>query len=399
MIEPKIRGFICTTAHPEGCSAHVESQINAISQQSNIQGCKSALIIGSSTGYGLASRIMALECNAATIGVCFEKPASGKRTASAGWYNTAAFEKFSNDRGIYAGTINGDAFSSEIKAQTIELIKDKMGTVDCVIYSLASPKRVDPLTGETYSSSLKTTGDNFKSFTVDPIKEILSTVEVTPASEEEIAETVKVMGGEDWKLWMDALREAGVLAPDAISLAYSYVGPTLTYPIYREGTIGYAKKDLEKTAKLITQDLAELGGKAYVSVNKAVVTQASSAIPVVPLYMSILFKVMKEKNLHEDCIEQIYRLFTEKLYGKDGVVTDENDLIRLDDWEMREDVQAEVTEIWNSISEDNFQELVDLQCYQDRFYQLFGFHLDGIDYTKEVDPHVAIPSIKLCETT
>lgn len=400
IIQPKVRGFICTTAHPVGCEANVVDQTNYVLQKDRIAGCKNILVIGSSTGYGLASRIVAsFSCGANTLGVCFEKPAGGKRTASAGWYNTAAFEKLAGDHGQFAATINGDAFSTEIKQQTIELIKEKMGTIDCVIYSLASPKRVDPSSGEVYSSALKTVGEPFHSLSVDPIKGSLSHVDVEPASEDEIASTVKVMGGEDWQLWMDALLDAEVLSHNVITLAYSYVGPELTYPIYREGTIGYAKKDLEKTAASIQDDLAQLEGHAYISVNKAVVTQASSAIPVVPLYMSILFKVMKEKNLHEGCIEQIYRLFSEKIYGDHGVVTDDLGLVRIDDWEMHPDVQAEVAQIWEAIDQDNLHALSDLQCYQNSFYQLFGFHLGEIDYDKDVEANVPIPSIELCKTT
>lgn len=395
IIHPKVRGFICTTAHPQGCEVNVAEQINYTSEHGNITGCKNALIIGSSTGYGLSSRIVAsFACGANTVGVCFERPSAGKRTASAGWYNTAAFEKLAKEKGYKAATINGDAYSDEVKQQTIDVIKKNFGKIDLVIYSLASPKRTDPKTGEVYNSCLKTIGENYHSKSLDPINGELTEAEVEPASDAEIAATVKVMGGEDWQMWMDALRQADVLAPGVITLAYSYVGPKLTYPIYREGTIGHAKLHLEKTADNIQQCLTELNGQAFVSVNKAVVTQASSAIPIVPLYMSILFKVMKEKNNHEGTIEQIYRMFRDFIYTNDEIPVDAERRIRLDDWEMRDDVQNDVAHVWNVIDKTNMDELMDLDGYQQDFYNLFGFGLDGIDYDAEVDPSVAIPSLE-----
>ena len=397
-IEPKIRGFICTTAHPKGCAQHVQEQVSYVREKANINGPSKVLIIGCSTGYGLASRIVAsFSCNADTVGVCFEKAASGKRTASAGWYNTAAFEKLATQHGVQALTLNGDAFSHELKQQTVHTIKQHLGSVDLVIYSLASPKRVDPDTGQVYHSVLKTTGGTYCAKTVDPIRGTLSDVAVEPATEDEIEQTIQVMGGQDWQLWMKALAEGDVLSENCITVAYSYVGPELTYPIYRQGTIGKAKEDLEKTAAQLTEQLAPINGKAYVAVNKAVVTQASAAIPVVPLYMSILLQVMKELDCHEDCVQQIYRLFADCLYQGNTVPIDTAGRIRIDDWEMRKDVQQQVEKIWQLVDQENLLEHADLEEYQTRFYQLFGFEFPEIDYQQEVDVDVAIPSLEAVE--
>lgn len=397
LIQPKVRGFICTTAHPEGCAQHVAEQIQYVKQHHPIiNGPKKVLIIGASTGFGLASRITAaFGAGAQTIGVFFEKEAEGKRTASAGWYNTAAFEKAAHQAGLYAKSINGDAFSDEIKAKTIELIQqDWHGEVDLIIYSLASPRRRHPVSGEVFSSVLKPLGKTFTGKTVDVMNGIVSNVSIEPATTEEIEQTVAVMGGEDWQMWIDALAAAKLLAKGATTVAYSYIGPELTFPIYREGTIGRAKADLEKTAKILDKKLASIDGHAYVSVNKALVTQASAAIPVVPLYVSILFKIMKAKNLHEDTIEQMYRLFAERLYTKDKkVAVDTDGLIRIDDYEMRPDVQAEVAKIWQSINSDNIASLADLAGYRHDFYKLFGFEMAGVDYTAETNPEVMIPSL------
>lgn len=392
IVEPKIRGFICTTAHPKGCAKIVENEINYVKKLGKFNGCKKALIIGSSTGYGLATRISAAYgCGAATIGVAFEKAAMGTRTASAGWYNTAAFEKAAEKDGLYAKSIMGDAFSDEIKEKTIELIKKDLGKVDLVIYSLAAPRRTAP-DGTTYSSVIKPVGCDYSSKTIDMRSHELATASVNAATDEEVANTVKVMGGEDWKLWIDALLKAGVLDENAVTLAYSYIGPVVTHAIYTDGSIGHAKKDLEKSAAEITEKLADIGGKAYISVNKAVVTQASSAIPAVPLYTSILFKVMKEKGIHEGCIEQMRRMLAEKLYAEKPV-TDDCNRLRLDDWELRDDVQKEVSDIWDKVDETNFKALTDLDGYWNDFNLLFGFGADGVDYSEDVDVDVKIDGL------
>lgn len=384
IIEPKVRGFICTTAHPEGCKENVARQISYIKKLGKAQGPKKVLIIGASTGYGLASRIAATyACDASTIGVMFEKPASDRRTATPGWYNTVAFEEFANQDGYYAKSINGDAFSKEIKDQTIALIKEALGKVDMVIYSLAAPRRTMP-DGTIYNSTLKTVGCNFTNKSLNLNNYTISEATIGPATEDEIQSTIKVMGGEDWKDWITALTEADVIEDNAITIAYSYIGPELTYPVYYNGTIGLAKKHLSKTANEITKDFGTKRIKAYVSVNKALVTQASSAIPIVPLYIAILYKVMKEMGNHEGCIEQIGRLFHEK-HTNGAYLVDDEDRIRLDDYEMHEDVQAKVMELWNHVTTDNVSELADLEGYQEDFYHMFGFRYDNIDYAKDVE--------------
>jgi enoyl-[acyl-carrier protein] reductase/trans-2-enoyl-CoA reductase (NAD+) len=401
-IQPKVRGFICTTAHPQGCAAQVQQQIDYVSSQSAdwdlavTKRPQNVLVIGSSTGYGLASRIVpTFAAGAKTIGVCFEKPAQGKRTASAGWYNTAAFEQAASAQGHYAKTLNGDAFSDQIKQQTIDLIKQDWGTgsVDLVIYSLASPRRLHPRTGVNHQSVLKPVGKPFHSKTIDAMAGVVQEISLEPATQEEIDHTVAVMGGEDWRYWLEALMAAKVLAPNVVTLAYSYIGPQLTYPIYRQGTIGRAKSDLEQTATLLDKKLAPLQGKAYVSINKALVTQASSAIPVVPLYLSLLYRVMKDKQCHEGCIEQIQRLFSQRLYTSDPITTDEQGRIRIDDWEMRTDIQAEVEELFTQVNTENLADISDLAGYQQDFYRLFGFSVAGIDYSKDSVTEVAIPSL------
>jgi enoyl-[acyl-carrier protein] reductase/trans-2-enoyl-CoA reductase (NAD+) len=393
IVKPKFKGFICTTAHPVGCTQHVKEQMEYAKRQPAIHGPKRVLVIGSSTGYGLASRIVsAFSAGAATIGVCFEKPATGKRTATAGWYNTAAFEKAAQAEGLYAKTVNGDAFSHEVKQQVIDLIKQDWGQVDLFVYSLASPKRVHPTTGETFSSVIKPIGKPFTNKTVDFHTGKVSEITIDPATEEEIAHTIAVMGGEDWKMWIDTLQEADLLAPGATTIAYSYIGPGITHAVYREGTIGRAKDHLEETAGQLQQQLQDLGGRAYISVNKALVTQSSSAIPVVPLYMSLLFKVMKEKDLHEGCIEQMQRLFADRLYASETPV-DEAGRIRMDDWEMKDEIQETVTRLWHEVDTDNIEQLSDIVGYRTDFFRLFGFHYDGIDYEQDVEPDVGIPSL------
>lgn len=384
VVEPKVRGFICVTAHPEGCKENVRRQIEYAKQQEKKKCPKKVLVIGCSTGYGLASRISAAYIgNAATLGIMFEKESNGKRTATPGLYNTRAFEEFAAKDGLYAKTINGDAFSKEVKEETIKIIKEDLGKVDMVVYSLAAPRRT-MADGTVYQSTLKTTEKDFteKSWNVDT--DVISQVTITPATPEEVEGTVKVMGGEDWIDWMDALKAADVLEDNAVTVAYSYIGPELTYPVYNNGTIGMAKKHLFESSKKITEKYENAGIKAHVSVNKALVTQASSAIPIVPLYFALLYKVMKEKNLHEGCIEQMCRLFTEKLFVENPV-TDENGQIRLDDWEMREDVQTEVMGLWAQVNSDNIREIADVDGYWEDFYHLFGFKFDNVDYTQDVE--------------
>lgn len=397
VIKPKFRGFICTTAHPAGCAHHVRQQIEYVKSQKPVQGPKNVLVIGASTGYGLASRITAtFGSGAKTIGVFFERPAANNRTATAGWYNTATFEQAASEAGYYAKSVNGDAFSNEIKRQTIDLIKQDLGQVDLVVYSLASPRRVDPETGEVYSSVIKPVGEPFSNKTVDFHSAAVTDVTIEPASEQEIEHTIKVMGGEDWELWMNALQEAGVLAEGAVTVAYSYIGPEITHSIYKAGTIGLAKDHLEASAGRIREQLQALGGRAYISVNKALVTQSSSAIPVVPLYISLLYKVMKEKNLHEGCIEQMYRLFAERLYSESTSV-DDRGRIRIDDWEMREDVQEAVLALWNQVDSDNIRSISDIEGFRVEFFNLFGFEFPEISYEDEVEAEVSIPSIAVAE--
>ena len=393
IISPKIRGFICTTAHPEGCAAHVQEQIDYVRSKPPLANCpKRVLVVGSSTGYGLASRIVpAFGGGASTIGVFFEREGTEGKTATAGWYNSAAFENAAAKEGLYARSFNGDAFSAEMKTQVIDAIKADLGQVDMIIYSLASPRRTDPVTGEVYKSVLKPTGVTYTNKNLNTDKKEIETVTIEPANADEIAQTVKVMGGEDWKLWIDAMQEAGVLADGFKTVAYSYIGPELTWAIYTDGTIGRAKLHLEETAK--EMNAAFGAGTAVVSVNKALVTQASSAIPVVPLYISILYKIMKAKGLHEGCIEQIHRLFSDH-YGADGGPQfDDKGRVRIDDWEMRPEVQAEIESIWAGVTTETIDDVSDFEGYQKEFYRLFGFGLSGVDYAAETDPVRPVPSL------
>ena len=395
IIEPRMRGFICTTAHPDGAAENVKQQIEYVKSKGKIDGPKRVLVIGASTGFGLASRITsAFGSDASTIGVFFEKPPMEGKTASAGWYNSAAFEKEATKVGLYAESINGDAFSDEIKDQTLALIKEDLGQVDLIIYSLASPVRTHPKTGVTHRSVLKPIGEKFTNNTVDFHTGKVSEVSIEPCSGDDIENTVIVMGGEDWKMWMNALKKENLLAEGATTVAYSYIGSSLTEAVYRNGTIGKAKDNLEATAFTITNELSDIGGKAYVSVNKALVTQASSAIPVIPLYISLLYKTMKAKGIHEGCIEQIQRLFQDCLFSGKDVPVDEQGRIRIDDWEMRDDVQAEVEKLWNEVNTENLSKLGDLEGYRKEFYQLFGFDFKGVDYSKDTDEMILINSIK-----
>lgn len=383
------------TAHPAGCARHVANQIQVVRDRGPIEGGpKRVLVLGSSTGYGLASRIAAaFGSGAATIGVFFERPGTEGKPATAGWYNSAAFETEARAAGLYARSFNGDAFSDEMKSEVIAAIKADLGSVDAVIYSLASPRRTHPKTGENFKSVLKPVGAPFTAKNLNTDRKQVDTVTIEPAEEDDVRQTVAVMGGEDWEMWLDALAEAGVLAEGVKTVAYSYIGPEVTWPVYRHGTIGKAKEDLERASAALNQRLASIGGKAWVAVNKAVVTQASSAIPVVPLYISLLFKVMKAAGNHEDCIEQMDRLFRDFLYAKDAPAVDEAGRIRVDDWEMGETIQTEVMHRWDIVETSNLEELGDFSGYQENFLRLFGFGLAGVDYDADVDPVVEMPSL------
>lgn len=386
VIQPKVRGFICTNAHPQGCAANVREQIDYIKSQPAIEnGPRNVLVVGASTGYGLASRIAAaFGSGANTLGVFFEKPPTESRTASAGYYNSAAFEEEAHKAGLYAKSINGDAFSDEIKARAIDMIKADMGQVDLVVYSLASPRRTDPKTGELHSSVLKPIGKSYTARNLNTDKLTIGDITLEPASEAEIAATVKVMGGEDWELWMQALGEAGVLAEGCKTVAYTYIGEKLTWPIYGHATIGKAKEDLDRAARAISAD-----GKAdaHVAVLKALVTQSSSAIPVMPLYISLVYKVMKEEGTHEGCIEQLYRLYTEGLYT-DAPRLDDANRLRMDDKELRPETQAKIEKLWPEVTEENLFQLSDYKGYQADFLKLFGFGVKGVDYDADTSPMV-----------
>ncbi|MES2239262.1 MAG: enoyl-ACP reductase FabV [Bacteroidota bacterium] len=394
IIEPRMRGFICLTAQPAGCEQSVKNQIEYVKSKGAIDGAKKVLVIGASTGFGLASRISsAFGSDAATIGVFFEKPPVAGKTASPGWYNSAAFEKEAKKAGLYAKSINGDAFSNEVKRQTLDLIKADLGQVDLIIYSLASPVRTNPNTGVLHRSVLKPIGNTFTNKTVDFHTGKVSEVTIEPCSGDDIENTIAVMGGEDWAMWIDALKAENLLAPGATTVAYSYIGPSVTEAVYRKGTIGRAKDDLEATAFTISDSLADINGKAFVSVNKALVTQASSAIPVIPLYISLLYKIMKAEGIHEGCIEQIQRLYQQRLFTGGEVPVDEKGRIRIDDWEMREDVQAQVAQLWEQADTENLAEIGDLEGYRKDFYNLFGFDLAGVDYKADTDEMVQVESI------
>ncbi len=395
IVAPKIRGFICTTAHPTGCAKHVAEQIAVVKSRGPIaNGPKKVLVVGSSTGYGLSSRIAAaFGSGAATIGVFFEKPGEAERCGTAGWYNSAAFETEAKAAGLYARSFNGDAFSDAMKATVIEAIKADLGQVDCVIYSLASPRRTHPKTGEVFKSVLKPIGSaSYTNKNLNTGNGVVNEVTIEPANEDEIAQTVAVMGGEDWEMWIDALQSAGVLAEGVQTVAYSYIGPEVTWPIYKNGTIGRAKEDLERVQRVLDGKLASLKGKAWVSVNKALVTQASSAIPVVPLYISLLYKAMKADGSHEDCIEQMDRLFRERLYNGNPQ-PDEAGRIRVDDWEMKPALQELVGKRWAEVNTENLAQLGDFEGYQTSFLRLFGFGLEGVDYNAEVDVSIGVPSL------
>ncbi|NNL57847.1 MAG: trans-2-enoyl-CoA reductase family protein [Pseudomonadales bacterium] len=391
VIKPRVRGFMCVTAHPEGCRQNVKNQIDYVKRCGPIADLpKRVLVIGASTGYGLASRITAAFAGGAgTLGLFFEKPGSEKKPATAGWYNSAAFHECAEAEGLYARSINGDAFSNEIKQQTIEAIKQDFGQVDLVVYSLASPRRQHPDSGEVFNSTLKPIGKDITQRGINTDKKEIQQVTLTAASDEDIANTVAVMGGEDWQMWIDALHQAGVLAPGAKTTAYTYLGDKVTWDIYWHGTIGRAKQDLDRRVLDIREQLQSVNGDARVSVLKAVVTQASSAIPVMPLYLSLLFKVMRADGSHEGCIEQIYRLFNERLYARPPTF-DADGRLRVDEKELQPQVQAEVEKLWDQVTTDNLLDTTDFALYQKEFMNLFGFEIEGVDYAADVDPAVDI---------
>jgi enoyl-[acyl-carrier protein] reductase/trans-2-enoyl-CoA reductase (NAD+) len=400
IIKPRVRGFICITAHPVGCERNVQEQI-AVTQSAGHagKGPQRVLVIGASTGYGLASRITAaFGYGAATLGVFFEKPSTHEKTGTAGWYNAAAFDKAAKQAGLFARSINGDAFAHATRARAIDIIKNEMGgPIDLVVYSLASPVRKLPDTGEVVRSALKTVGKRFTATSVDTNKDTVIEASVEPATEQEIADTVTVMGGEDWALWIDALSQAGVLAKHAKTVAYSYIGTEITWPMYWHGTLGHAKQHLDRTAQELRSRYASQGLDAYVSVMKSVVTQASAAIPVIPLYVSIAFKVMKEKGIHEGPIEQANRLFRDRLYRADGAAPaiDEEGRLRLDDWELREDVQGPCKTVWPTVTTENLRQVTDYDGYKHEFLKLFGFDRDDVDYDADVDPDRRFDCVEL----
>jgi enoyl-[acyl-carrier protein] reductase/trans-2-enoyl-CoA reductase (NAD+) len=388
IIRPKTRGFICTTAHPAGCAANVAEQIRYVRSQPAIEdGLNNVLVIGASGGYGLASRITAaFGAGAATLGVSFEKTPSEEKTATAGWYNNIAFEEAAQAAGLYARTLDGDAYSDDMKAVVVEAIREDMGRIDLVVYSLASPVRPHPRTGELHRSSIKPLGDPVHIKTLNVDKGLVHEVDLEPASEEETANTVAVMGGEDWEFWIDALLEADVLAPGFRTVAFTYIGSDLTWPIYWEGTLGKAKEDLDRAATALRGRLSKVDGDARVATLKAIVSQASSAIPVVPLYASLLFKVMKEAGVHENIIEHIYRLFTTQLVNGAEMNLDDVGRIRVDDLELGDDIQDEVRRRWPLVTTENLTELADLDGFREDFLKIFGFGFDGVDYEAEQDP-------------
>lgn len=392
IIKPKTRGFICTTTHPVGCEANVLEQINTTKAKGTLKnGPKKVLVIGSSSGYGLSSRIAAaFGSGAATLGVFFEKPGTERKPGTAGWYNSAAFDKLAKAEGLYSKSLNGDAFSHEAKQKAIDVIKADLGQVDMVVYSLASPVRKLPDSGELIRSALKPIGETYTATAVDTNKDLIIETSVEPASEQEIQDTVTVMGGEDWELWLAALADAGVLADGCKTVAYSYIGTELTWPIYWHGALGKAKMDLDRAANALNNKLSATGGSANVAVLKSVVTQASSAIPVMPLYIAMVFKKMREEGLHEGCMEQINRMFAERLYREDGEApqVDDANRLRLDDWELREEIQQHCRDQWPLVTTENLSELTDYREYKEEFLKLFGFGIESVDYELDVNPEV-----------
>ena len=393
IIRPRVRGFVCVTTHPTGCTRNVEAQIAHAKANPIANPPRSVLVLGSSTSYGLGTRIaLGFGGRAATFGVFFDRPPKARKTGTAGWYNTAAFEEAAAKAGLQSTCHNGDAFSHEAKERVVAALKD-FPPVDCVVNSLAAPRRTHPDTGQRFTSVLKPIGEAYQSRTLNTDRAEVTDVQLDAATQDEVDSTVAVMGGEDWRMWMDALRDGGVLAPACRTFAYSYIGPELTWPIYRDGAIGQAKADLHRTADELHAELSRSGGGAHIAIMKAVVTQASAAIPVVPLYMSILFKIMKEKGDHEGPMEQAQRLYGTKVYGDAGIRADENRFIRLDDLEMKPETQAAVMRAWDSISTETLRTSSDFDGYRSAFLRLFGFDVPGVDYGADVDTMVEIPTL------
>jgi enoyl-[acyl-carrier protein] reductase/trans-2-enoyl-CoA reductase (NAD+) len=387
IIKPIIRRNICINAHPLGCAAQVNAQINYVTKRGKIDSPKKVLVIGASNGYGLAARIVsAFGSNAATIGVGFEKPGTAGRTGTAGWYNIEAFRQEAEKAGLPAWNVNGDAFSDETKSRIIDVIKDNLGTIDFLVYSIAAPRRIDPATGDIYSSVIKPIGKPFTAKSVNFLSGVISEVSAEPATTEEIAHTVKVMGGEDWMLWIENLLNDNLLAKGFKTIAFSYIGSDHTRSLYRDGTIGAAKKDLEQKSEHINDMLTAISGKALISVNKALITRASAVIPAVPLYTALLYRVMKDKKLHEGCIQQMHRLYHDFLFSGHPPMVDARGRIRIDDWEMRPDVQREVAALWHKIDQENIEELADIRGLKEEFLRHHGFGMPGIDYSQEVQP-------------
>ena len=389
IIKPIIRRNICINAHPLGCAAQVKAQINYVMNREKIDGPKKVLVIGASNGYGLAARIAsAFASDAATIGIGFEKPAKADRTGTAGWYNIEAFRLEAEKAGLPAWNVNGDAFSEETKTKIMDIIKDKLDAVDFLVYSIAAPRRIDPATGEIYSSVIKPIGKPFIARSVDFLSGVISEVSAEPATAEQIAHTVKVMGGDDWMLWIEKLLNENLLARGFKTIAFSYIGSEHTRSLYRDGTIGAAKKDLEQKAENINDILTAIDGKALISVNKALITRASAVIPAVPLYTALLYRIMKDKKLHEGCIQQMYRLYHDFLFSGNAPEVDAKGRIRIDDWEMRPDVQSEVAALWKRIDQDNMKELADIQGLREEFLRHHGFGMPGVDYSQDVRPDI-----------
>ena len=388
IVKPRIRGFICTNSHPGGCRANIQNQIEFVRENTNHQETDlNALVIGASTGYGLASRIaLTWGYGAKTLGLLYERPADERRTATAGYYNTVAFHQAAGSDGLFAASLNGDAFSDEVKQDAIAQLKANFGKVDMLVYSIAAPRRIHPRTGETHNSELKPIDESYTGKTIDLNREVVTPITIEPANDQEIADTIAVMGGEDLEMWIDALRDADLLASEVKVVAYTYIGSALTWQIYKDGTIGKAKDDLKTRVDALDEKLSDqFGGNAYISVNKAVVTQASAAIPVVPLYISILYDIMNEKGINEAPIGQMHRLFSEHLGPGQTPTLDSERYIRLDDRELRQDVTDAVTERWDKINTDNFHELSDYAGYRRRFRNLFGFEVEGVDYDEAVE--------------
>ena len=387
ILQPRIRHNICVNAHPQGCRAQVQAQINYTRSKGNINSPKRVLVIGASNGYGLAARIVsAFASGAATIGIGLEKPPSGARTGTAGWYNLEAFRLEAAKVGLSAWNINGDAFSDEVKSQTAALIGNELGPIDFLVYSIAAPRRMDPDTGEIYSSAIKPIGAKFTAMTVDFITGALQEVSAPPATEEEVRQTVKVMGGEDWLRWVEGLREQNLLAENFLTIAFSYIGPEFMKSIYRDGTMGVAKRDLEHKAAEISGRLAQLNGRALISVNKALITLASAVIPGVPLYISLLYRVMKNKKLHEGCIQQMVRMYHDRLFHGGPPVVDQRGFIRMDDWELRADVQAEIQSLWHKAQQGNIKRIADIEGLREEFLRHHGFGMPGVDYGEDIEP-------------